>query len=456
MTCQWGKNFGAINSNRSWQLTRLREQAEFSLASGRTSEEGREMQGRQNRGFSAKIAMIFALVFVMIAMPAGAQPAHAACKNSGSFSKWLNGFRREAIATGIKKQTVRRALANISYDPSIIRRDRRQSIFALSFLQFSDKLATIRRQRVGRKKIKKHRAVYNRAQKEFGVPPEVITAFWALESDFGTGMGNLSVLRSLATLAYDCRRGPMFRRQLMAALQIIERGDLSPKEMIGSWAGELGQTQMMPEHYLRDAIDYDGDGHANLFRSVTDIIGSTGKYLKYLGWRKGQPWIEEVRVPKKMDWKEADLAIQHTRSQWAKWGVRRANGKPLIEDGMEESLLLPMGRFGPAFLAYHNFRVVYLKWNESFTYSLTAAYLATRIGGAKQLRRGPKGLAALTYKQNKLLQRILTRMGYDVGAIDGKLGAKSRAAVKAVQIRLGLPADSFPTPSLLRRLQRRS
>ncbi len=414
------------------------------------------MRVRRHRGISARLTTAITIVIATAVLSSSGTVAQAACKNTGSFSKWLEAFRREARTAGITNHTVRRALNRITYDPRIIRRDRRQSIFALSFLQFSDKLATISRQRVGRKRIKKHKAIFDRAEKEFGVPPEVITAYWALESDFGTGMGKLSVLRSLATLAYDCRRGPKFRKQLLAALRVVDRGDLRPKEMVGSWAGELGQTQMMPEHYLRDAIDYDGDGHANLFRSTADIIGSTAKYLQHLGWRQGEPWVEEVRVPNKMDWKQSDLSIQHSRAQWAQWGVRRANGKPLIQDGLKASLVLPMGRRGPAFLAYHNFRTVYLKWNESLTYSLTAAYLATRIGGANKMRRGPKNPPVLTYKQNKQLQRILTRMGSDVGSIDGKLGAKSRAAVKAVQIKMGLPADSYPTPRLLSQLQRRS
>ena len=192
----------------------------------------------------------------------------------------------------------------------------------------------------------------------------MITAFWGLESDFGAGQGKDQAIKSLATLAYDCRRSEMFRGHLFDALRLIERGDLRADEMIGSWAGELGQTQMMPSEYMAHAVDYDGDGQRNLIRSVPDVIGSTGKYLVHLGWKRGEPWLQEVRVPANLPWKEADLTIQHPRSQWASWGVTRADGRSLPNDNLPASLVLPMGRFGPAFLAYDNFQV-YLKWNQS-------------------------------------------------------------------------------------------
>ena len=224
----------------------------------------------------------------------------------------------------------------------------------------------------------------------------MITAFWGLESDFGAGQGKDHSIKSLATLAYDCRRSDMFRGHLFDSLRLIERGDLRPEEMIGSWAGELGQTQIMPSEYMAHAIDYDGDGKRNLIKSVPDVIGSTGKYLVHLGWKRGEPWLQEVRVPGNLPWKEADLSVQHPRSQWAAWGVTRADGKPLPSDNMTASLVLPIGRFGPAFLAYDNFQA-YLKWNQSLNYSLTAGYYATRLDGApvdeprqrRRFRRSP-------------------------------------------------------------------
>jgi len=238
---------------------------------------------------------------------------------------------------------------------------------------------------------------------------------------------------------------------LFDALRIIERGDLRAEEMIGSWAGELGQTQMMPSEYLRDAVDYDGTGRRNLIRSVPDVIGSTGKYLGYLGWKRGEPWLQEVRVPANFKWEEADLSIQHPRAQWAAMGVTLADGRPLPSDKLGASVVLPMGRLGPTFMAYDNFQV-YLKWNNSLMYSLTAAYYATRLDGAASMRRG-SDIPKISFEETRELQQILARRGYDIGRTDGVLGLKSRTAVREMQIKFGLPADSWPTAELLNRLR---
>ena len=380
-------------------------------------------------------------------------PAPRNCKTTWSFDSWMRDFKREAAAEGLSQRVIESTLAGMTPDQSVIARDRRQGFFAQSFLDFSAKLATQNRVQSGRAQIQKNRAAFDRAVKEFGVHPAVITGFWALESDFGAGMGKLPIMRSLVTLAYDCRRGPMFRDELKAALQIIERGDMTPATMIGSWAGEIGQTQFLPTRYLEHAIDYDGDGRPDLFANATDIIGTTANYMRHLGWRPNEPWIEEVRVPSEMPWDQSDLTIKHPRSQWAAWGVTKVDGAPLESDAMPASLLLPMGRFGPAFLAYQNFDV-YLQWNQSLNYAVTAAYLATRIDGAPAMRRGREGIAVLSIDEAKELQRLLTARGYDVGEIDGLIGLKSRQAVKAMQLHYKLPADSYPTPELLAALRR--
>lgn len=301
--------------------------------------------------------------------------------------------------------------------------------------------------------MQRHQAVFQRAERQYGVPAPVITAFWALESDFGVGMGKLPVLRSLATLAYDCRRGDMFRKELMAALKIIDRGDLRPSQMIGSWAGELGQTQFLPTHYLAHAVDYDGDGRRDLLNSPADVIGSTAAFLASLGWRRGEPWSHEVVLTGDLPWKEADLAVKHPRAQWARWGVTQRDGRPLLRDNMPASLLLPMGRNGPAFLAYPNFDV-YLKWNQSLYYSITAAYLATRLDGAPPLSRGRGPVEPFGMAETKELQQLLRRAGLYNESIDGIMGAGTRAAIKAAQIKFGLPADGYPSRELVERLRR--
>jgi lytic murein transglycosylase len=388
---------------------------------------------------------------LMTGAPTPAIAQNTNCRNTGSFDRWLADFKKEALAQGISQAAINAASPYLVYDQRIINIDRGQHIFSLTFLEFSDKTLPAYRLQTGAQRIKKYQATFAREEKEFGVPAPVITAFWGLESDFGAGQGKDQALKSLATLAYDCRRSDMFRGHLFDALRMIQRGDLRPEEMIGSWAGELGQTQMMPSEYYRDALDWDGTGKRDLIKSVPDVIGSTGKYLVYLGWQRGEPWLQEVRAPSNVPWAEADLAIQHPRSQWAQWGVSRADGKPLPADKLPASLVLPMGRFGPAFLAYNNFQV-YLKWNESLTYSLTAAYYATRLDGAPPMHRGGE-IPRLSFEDTRELQQILERRGFDIGRADGILGLKSRSAVRQMQIKFGLPADSWPTAELLSRLR---
>jgi lytic murein transglycosylase len=396
--------------------------------------------------------LAFGIALLLSATAPTASLAQENCRNTGNFEHWLADFKREAATQGIAQAAIAAASPYTVFDQRIINIDRGQRFFAQTFLEMSDKMLPPYRLQTGAAKIKQHQATFAREEKEFGVPAPVITAFWGLESDFGAGQGKDQAIKSLTTLAYDCRRSDMFRGHLMDALRLIERGDLHPEEMIGSWAGELGQTQMMPSEYMAHAVDYDGDGRRNLIKSVPDVIGSTGKYLVHLGWKRGEPWLHEVRVPANLKWQEADLTIKHPRREWANWGVTRANGEALPADNLPASLILPMGRFGPAFLAYDNFDA-YLKWNQSLMYSMTAAYYATRLDGAPPMYRGSGNIPKLTIDENRELQQILTRMGHDVGRIDGVLGLKSRSAVREAQIKFGIPADSWPTPELLARLR---
>src|ERR1700734_1535041 len=399
--------------------------------------------------------MIRAAVLLAMLLTGGAAHAAAPCRTSGPFNQWLAPLGREAVAQGISQQTIAEAAPFLTYDQNIVNIDRGQRVFSQTFLEFSDRMAAGYRIQMGAAKIKTYAQVFARIDQQYGVPAPVIVAFWALESDFGANMGNYHSLSSIASLSYDCRRADRFRSQLLDAMRLIERGDLQPQEMIGSWAGELGKTQMMPSEYYKHAVDYDGDGKRNLLRSTPDVLGSTANYLLGLGWRRGEPWLTEVRVPATLPsnfpWDQADLDIQLPRSKWASFGVTLADGKPLPADNLPASLLLPMGRLGPAFLAYQNFQV-YLQWNNSLVYSTTAAYLATRIARATALRRGTPP-PALSFEDMKAMQSMLARAGFDVGKIDGFAGLKTRQAVKAMQVKYGLPADSYPTAELLARMR---
>ncbi|RXH09001.1 lytic murein transglycosylase [Bradyrhizobium guangzhouense] len=380
-------------------------------------------------------------------------PRAASCHNGASFDRFLAEVKRQAVAAGVSQRTIAEASPYLVYDQGIVNRDRGQRVFGQLFTEFAGRMAAPYRMQNGQQHIKQHAAAFARAEKEYGVPPAVIAAFWGLESDFGANMGNLPTLRSLVSLAYDCRRSEMFVNETIAALKIIDRGDLTPDEMIGSWAGELGQTQFLPTHYVNYAVDYDGDGRRDLLRSGDDVIGSTANYIANgLKWRRGEPWLEEIKVPQNLPWDQTDLSVQLPRSKWAQFGVTYPDGRPLPNDNLPASVLLPMGRFGPAFMAYANF-AAYTEWNNSLIYSTTAGYLASRIAGAAPMRKPAGQVAQLPFNELKQLQQLLVQAGFNVGKVDGVLGQQSRTAVKAMQIKYGLPADSWPTAELLARMR---
>ena len=373
----------------------------------------------------------------------------ATCGNSAQgFPSFLSGIKNQAAKAGVKGQALA-VLDTVQYDPNIIKRDRAQNVFSQSFLQFAGRMATDGRINKGKALIAQHKATFDAVQQQYGVPAAVITAFWALETDFGADIGHSPTVQALVTLGWDCRRPEKFRPQIIPALMLIQNGDLSVEEMQGAWAGEIGQTQFMAYDYNESAVDFDGDGRRNLRDSVPDVIASTANLLKKGGWQAGQPWLQEVKLTADLPWDQADLAIQHTRAEWANWGVMAASGKSIKPDAMPAALLLPMGKDGPAFLAYSNFTTAYLKWNESLVYSTTAAYLATRIAGAGKASNGRGQVNVPSYQDVVALQNKLASLGYDVGKSDGKIGAGTRAAVKAEQLKMNFPADSYPSKEFI-------
>jgi lytic murein transglycosylase len=381
-----------------------------------------------------------------------ASPAFAACQSPAAFGGWLQGFKQEAVAQGVSPDVVASALNGLTYDPATIAKDRGQGVFAQSFLQFQGRMVSGNRLQTGGALLKKYANVFKQIEQQYGVPGPVLVAFWGLETDFGKVMGNMETLRSLATLSFDCRRPDEFREQLIYALKVIERGDLSPPEMRGPAHGEVGQFQFQPKNYYQYAVDFDGDGKRDLIRSAPDSLASAANYLQSIGWQPGQPWIQQVRVPDNLPWDQADVTIKKPRSFWAQHGVTDLNGKPVPADDLPAGLVLPMGRYGPAFLAYPNFDI-YLEWNKSLVYTTTAAYYATRLAGGPALNKGNGPVEVLGLAETKQIQQLLAKRGFDVGKIDGVMGAASRDAVRSMQVKYGMPADGYPTAELLMRLR---
>lgn len=385
--------------------------------------------------------------FISAALSLCATLATAQC--GGSFSSFVAGLKSEAVSKGHAQGTVNKFFASVQHDPKVIRADRSQGVFQKNFLDFSRALISSHRLTHGRRNAEKYRHVFDEMERRYGVSRGVLLAFWAFETDFGAFQGNFNTLNSLVTLAHDCRRPNLFRPQIFAALELYERGNFSPTQTKGAWAGEIGMVQMLPEDIIRNGTDGDGDGRVDLQNSPADALLSGAKMLSGLGWAKGQPWLQEVVVPQNLDWTRTGLDKTMRVSDWSRAGVRARNGK-LASGNLQASILLPMGRNGPAFIAYPNFRV-YFEWNKSFVYVTTAAYFATRLSGAPVYDAGNPD-TGLSGQQMQALQRKLQARGHDVGKVDGILGAKTRAAVQAEQERLGMPADAWPTPALLSRL----
>jgi len=378
---------------------------------------------------------------------ASALPTYAV-ECGGDFGVWKKGFEAEAGVEGIGPKG-QQALDDAKIDPNVLKRDRAQGVFAQTFIEFSSRMVNSYRLTQGAANLKKYASTFARAEAEFGVPPPVVAAFWALETDFGAVQGDFKTLDALATLSHDCRRPHLFRPQLMALLKLIDLGVLPP-DVKGAWAGEIGQVQILPKDYLEKGIDGDGDGFVDLRRSEPDVIMTTANFVRQLGWRPGEPWLEEVRVPDNMPWEQTGRTNHLPMSQWSGWGVSDRDGAPLKDHGVAGGVVLPMGRKGPAFMAYPNYDV-YLEWNQSFVYTLTAAHLADRLAGSPPYDpRHPD--PALSLAEMKALQTLLQARGYDVGKIDGILGSGTRSAVRQEQMRLGLPIDGWPTAELLAKL----
>lgn len=372
-----------------------------------------------------------------------------ACSNNTNFDEWLQGFKTEAASAGVKPALLDQVLSGMKPDPAIIQRDRSQQSFAMDFITFANKKISPGRLAKGRSLLQLNAGLFKRIENDFGVDPAVLTAFWGLETDFGAVTGDYPILNALVTLAYDCRRPEKFRPELIHALMLVQKGDLTPSQMRGAWAGELGQLQLLASRYDEHAIDYDGDGHRNLIKSKADALASAAVMLKEAGWRAGEPWLQEVKVPAQMDWAQARLDNKQPITTWAAQGVTNAHGGALKGSG-SAALLLPMGRNGPAFLAYPNFDV-FLAWNDSTVYSLTAAYFAARLAGAAPMRLGNGPVHALTMSQTKQLQAKLQAKGFAITKVDGMIGEETRSAVRKVQQELNLPADGYPDNALLAR-----
>jgi len=368
------------------------------------------------------------------------------------FDSWLAGFRREARAEGIGEATLSRALDGLRYRPRVIELDRAQPEFVRPIWDYLDTAVSASRVTNGRQRLHNHRGTAREMARRYGVPAEVIVAIWGIESNYGSNFGDFSTLEALATLAYDGRRRAFARGELLAALRILEAGDISPERMQGSWAGAMGHTQFIPSSFEAYAVDGDGDGRRDIWGSIPDVMASTAHYLDRAGWQAGQPWGVEVRLPDGFDYAETELSIRRPSRAWAERGVRSLDGEPL-PDLAAASVIVPAGAQGPAFLVGANFRAI-LRYNNATSYALAVGTLADEIAGRGGVVQGwPRGEQPLSRRQVREMQQLLNQRGFAVGAPDGIMGPNTRRGLREFQAAIGSTPDGFATRHLLERLK---
>ncbi|MEB0041094.1 MULTISPECIES: lytic murein transglycosylase [unclassified Pseudomonas] len=373
-----------------------------------------------------------------------------------SFSAWEAGFRVDAIKAGIKPDLFDQAFAGVLPDMSVVKADRSQPEFTRPVWEYLDGAVSAARARKGQALLAQYADVLQAIEQRYGVDRQSLVAIWGMESNFGQFQGSQYVIRSLATLAYEGRRRAFAQDQLLAALQILQHGDIQPTQMLGSWGGAMGQTQFIPTTYNAYAVDFDGDGRRDIWNTPADALASTARYLQSSGWQFGQPWGFEVQLVQGFDYALADASTRKTVAEWQHMGLKLPNGGALPANLAQQqaALLLPAGYKGPAFLVLDNFRAT-LKYNNSSSYALAIGLLSQRFsGGGYVLGSWPRGDQPLSRSERIELQTLLSSRQYDAGAPDGIIGANTRKAIRSAQQSYGWPADGYPTHQLLDSLRK--
>ncbi|MBE7733013.1 lytic murein transglycosylase [Devosia faecipullorum] len=371
-----------------------------------------------------------------------------------STADFVRGLWPEAERAGVSRQAFEAAFAGYNPIPQVMELTKKQPEFSQTVQQYIDKRITAAQASKGKAMRGEWAQTLAGVQQRYAVQPEIVLAIWGMETNFGGYMGGNNTIHALATLTQNGYRTDFFRSELVTALRIVTDGHISPNAMVGSWAGAMGHTQFMPSSFMRYAVDYNGDGRKDIWNSVPDALGSTANYLKSFGWRPGETWGYEVKLPSGFDFAAARSLEKAPLSQWQRLGITRVSGRDFPRASDVARLYMPAGANGPAFLLLPNFDVI-KRYNNSDSYALAVGHLADRIiGGGAFATPWPAGDYALSKAQRAEVQTLLGRAGYDVGTPDGVIGPKTRAAVMAYQQRMGLPADGHVSGTLLDRLKR--
>ncbi len=369
------------------------------------------------------------------------------------FRRWIDRFRPRARASGIRDRILDVAFRGVRYSADVIQKDRNQPEFTRPIWHYLNEVVSDSRVRDGRAALQGNQRLLAEIEAKFDVEAAVLAAVWGAESDFGSCRGDTPVIEALATLAFDGRRARFFEDQLIAALKILQAGDITPERLKGSWAGGMGHTQFVPTTYLDHATDFRGDGRRDIWSDdPTDALASTASFLGRFGWRKGQPWGMEITLPRGFDLALADGRIRKTANEWAAMGVRDARGRRIPDHG-SASIVLPAGLRGVAFMIFDNFQVM-RQYNAADAYVVAVGHLADRIGGGDPFRSGwPRNERILGLAEKAEMQRLLTVRGFDTKGMDGIIGPNTVDAIRAFQASQGLPPDGYASHEILERLK---
>ena len=371
--------------------------------------------------------------------------------NSHSFEDFLDQVRKTATEQGVSKSTIDKAFFELKPRPSAIASDNSQAEFNENFWHYINKRVSKVRLNNGKDTLQKNASLLNKTSKKYGVPAYVIVAFLGLESNYGNYMGNESLVRSLATLAYDQRRSKFFTKELIAVLKLMDNNTI-PIDATGSWAGAMGAVQFMPTNVIAYGVDSNNDGKVDLWNEKADIYASAANFLNKLGWKNGEKWGREALIPKNFDYRLTGLNNEKTVNEWAALGVRRGNNSNLPKSNFKASLIVPMGHKGPAFLVYRNFDAI-MGWNRSILYALSVAHLSDRLKGGAKLSAKTINEPLLSKEDIMQIQNTLNLLGYDTGTPDGMAGSKTRKATRSFQSDIGLTADGYVGYELFQQLQ---
>ena len=377
-------------------------------------------------------------------------------QTQAGFEVWVKNFRAKALAKGVSARTFDKAFRGVTLNQRVMQLDRKQAEFSRQIWDYLDTATSPKRVKNGKAALKKHRKVLKKIEKTYNVESEVVVAIWGLESSYGSNMGDINIIEALATLAYEGRRRKFGESQLLEALRIIERGDITPDRMMGSWAGAMGHTQFIPTSYQAFAQDFTGDGKRDVWnpRKPDDALASTANYLKRAGWTYGQPWGIEVKLPKNFNYGNASLKVKATPARWTELGVRTINGRKIPNYG-NGSVFLPAGSDGPAFIVFKNFSVI-KRYNNANSYAMAVGHLADRINGGGPIKKEwPRGPGALKLDEKMEVQELLNKAGYDLGDPDGIIGPKSIDAITAFQLSLGIQPTGKADKELLKLLKKK-